>query len=164
MGCVSNFTEEWLRKKSKTTAIIPKRSWGQHIVRRGIQCIIRGGDQKWNSRMWLETQPGPLNWVVQKKTRKMPRESLCGAFMCVTKLDRIIQYSLRQVKSNLDTLGKKVIYEIVQINPSWFLWYIFSFVNQNHAALLVTVMLCCAFFYCFKILFLPGSLQPILNL
>ena len=112
-------------------------------------CPMHCQSKKWNSRLWLETQPGPLNWVVKKEARKMPRESLCGAFMCVTNLDRIIQYSLRQVKSNLHTLGKKVIYEIVQLNPSWFVWCTLSFVNQNHTVRLVTVMLCCAFFYCF---------------
>lgn len=65
---------------------------------------------------------GDTTWPPQlssaEESKKMPRESLCGAFMCVTNLDRIIQFSLRQVKLNLPTLGKKVTYEIVQLNPS----------------------------------------------
>lgn len=54
---------------------------------------------------------------MQEKAKEMLRESLCGVFACV-KIWTEIQDSLRQVKSNLHSLGKHVMYEIVQLNPT----------------------------------------------
>lgn len=64
------------------------------------------------------TWPPELSSAEESKKNAKGKSLWCFDVCDKVGQNNLIQYSLRQVKSNLDTLGKKVIYEIVQINPS----------------------------------------------